>query len=85
MVNLKKMSLTEILERKNDYSTRFESLEHDISLYLNNKGDKNLKEKIRSEYSALKKEIREEASYLNKKSNDIREISYEHNAYAWGS
>lgn len=83
MVDLKSMSNEEILKRKDFYVKRLEHLKEEISMYLSGE-HKELGECIKAEYTALKREIREEANYLQKKSNNILAISQEHNGYAYG-
>lgn len=83
MVDLKSMSNEEILKRKDFYVKRLEHLKEEISMYLSGE-HKELGECIKEEYTALKREIREEANYLKKRDNNILNVSQEHNGYAWG-
>lgn len=78
----RQMPIKQIIERKNKYLDRLEKLHDNIILYMD--GDNKQKNNIRSEYSALKEEIRCEAHYLDKQQNSIMDVSDEHNAYEWG-
>lgn len=83
MVDLKKMTASEIISRKESYIERLKNLEKNIDRYLSY-GETELQDVIREEYKSLKNEIREEAQYLDKSCNSIADVSNEHNAYAWG-
>lgn len=65
MDNLKELSCTEIIERKDKYIARLNDLMRKIEMYLEGNRDEP-EYKIRHEYAALKKEIKEEAIYLKK-------------------
>lgn len=83
MVDLKKMTVSEIVSRKDAYIKRLRNLEKNIDQYLSH-GETELQDVIREEYKSLKNEICEEARYLDKNRNSIMDVSNEHNAYAWG-
>lgn len=83
MVNFKKMTPEEIVNRKDNYLQKLNELELYISKCINT-NDAEAKACASSIYAELKSAVREEAKYFDKIVNDISEISKAHNAYYHG-
>lgn len=83
MVDLKKLSKNELVERLSNYIKELNELEELISDYMQNKnGNSNL---IREKYKKLKQDIDQEYKYLSKSSNEcMDDISVVHNCYKAG-
>lgn len=73
----------QIIEKKEMFIKRLNYLMRNISDYLKNR-DSALGYRIHEEYKDIKKEICDEAKYLNCRRNDIRHISKTHSAYSDG-
>ncbi|MFQ7607474.1 hypothetical protein [uncultured Blautia sp.] len=83
MVDFKKMTPEEIVNRKDNYLHKLNELELYIAKCINT-NDAEARACASSIYAELKNTIREEAKYLDKIVNDISEMSKEHNAYYHG-
>lgn len=83
MIELKRLSKKELVERLSNYIEKLKELEKSISEYMQNKNGNS--ESIRLKYKKLKQDIDEEYKYLSKSSNEcMDDISVVHNCYKAG-
>ncbi len=83
MLDIKSMSAEEVLNLKDSYVERLDQLDKMIEAYLTERDPKS-GEKIKEEYTKLKKEITQEAKNLKREKNELLAISQEHNGYVSG-
>lgn len=83
MLDIKNMSVEEVLNIKNSYIERLDRLEKMVKAYLIESNPK-FGENIRKEYAKLKEEITQEAKSLEREKNELLAISQEHNGFVWG-
>lgn len=82
-MDLNEFTEEQIIERKEMFMKRLDSLMRNISDYMKTY-DSSLGYRILEEYKAVKEEIRDEARYLSCNRNDISRISKTHMAYSKG-
>ena len=83
MIDLKRLSKNELVERLLNYIKELNELEDSITDYMQNKNRNS--NSIREKYKKLKQDIDEEYKYLSKSSNEcMDDISVVHNCYKAG-